>query len=361
MKTIITSLVLSFCFFTANAQIVKEGYRVNDPTRAWFKAVKNNPDLTIDHVNNSTFEVWGPAGLGKWLAAYGADFVSVTKETLTHLTDYPSYEEQTATLKAIATSYPKTAKLFSIGKSTEGRELWIMKVSRNVIVDDSRPEFKFIANMHGDEIVGRELMTYLIQDLLQNDGKDAAITKMLNEIQIYIMPSMNPDGAFHVTRGNAAFIDLNRNFPEYTKNESDNPNGRGVETQAMMKFQALHKFKLSANFHGGAEVVNYPWDAIPDAHPLDNYLKTLSLDYAKLAPYIAASTDFQNGITNGYAWYEVLGGMQDWSNRFYGDIQLTIELSNTKWPGYSDVAYYWQQNRTAMLDFISKTTATPKN
>jgi hypothetical protein len=57
------------------------------------------------------------------------------------------------------------AQMFSIGKSHQGRDLWVVKISDNVQVDEVEPEFKYISSMHGDEITGRELMVFLIEDL----------------------------------------------------------------------------------------------------------------------------------------------------------------------------------------------------
>jgi len=111
---------------------------------------------------------------------------------------------------------------------------------------------------------------------------------------------------------------------------------------------------LSANFHGGAECVNYPWDTIPDQHPRYNLVYDISLDYSKAAPYIYASTYFRDGVTNGFEWYEVNGGMQDWSDHWHGDLQVTIELSMRKWPPYETIDYYYQQNRESLIQFLEK-------
>ena len=59
-----------------------------------------------------------------------------------------------------------------------------------------------------------------------------------------------------------------------------------------MEFQKTRNFSLSANFHGGAEVVNYPWDTIGDNHPSHDYVVSISKKYAELVPGMRDSTSF---------------------------------------------------------------------
>lgn len=354
MKTALV-LGLLFSFTTLQAKIVEESYYIESNNPAYLELLKSRPELTIDHLEEKGFELYGPRGLGKFLAKNNIPHFSMKIASQMLAATYPSPEEIEKELKSITTSYPQIAKMFSIGKSVKGRDLWVIKLSKNVGVDDSRPEFKYIANMHGDEIVGRELMVRLIKDLLINYGKDPVITNLLDRTQIYIMPSMNPDGAAARSRGNAKYVDLNRDFPDFSTTDSkDTTEGRAPETQAVMNWQKTRRFVLSANFHGGAEVANYPWDTKADKFPEEALVKELCLEYASLAPYIGASTSFENGITNGFAWYEVNGGMQDWSIFYKKDLQITIEVSNTKWPDYSKVDYYYQQNKPAMLRLIER-------
>jgi carboxypeptidase D len=363
MKLNIALIALPIFFIFSAASLARasvkhtidESFWIKETKPEVFELLKSRPELTIDHVKSDGFELYGPKGLEEFLQQNLIEYRPLEEANQFLASNYPTPEAVEKDLKAIAQKFPDLTKLYSIGKSVKNRNLWVMKLSRNAKVDDDRPEFKYIANMHGDEIVGREVMIRFIKDCTENYGKDPRLTTLLDKFQIHILVSMNPDGAAASTRGNGNRADLNRDFPDFsTKDDQDTFGNREPETIAVMKWQAEHKFKLSANFHGGSEVVNYPWDTIPDRFPQDSLMKELSHEYAQNAPYIAASTTFENGITNGYAWYEVDGGMQDWSIYWRKDFQVTIELSNKKWPDYSTIDYYYEQNRTALIRFIER-------
>src|SRR5690606_18189478 len=120
------------------------------------------------------------------------------------------------------------------------------------------------------------------------------------------------------------------------------------------KFQAERKFSLSANFHGGTIVANYPWDSKYDLHPLDGFVKELSSGYSELNPDMHRSHEFPGGITNGAAWYVVKGGMQDWSYLWFNDLQITVELSHLKWPPFSKIPEFYSDNRDSMIYFMKQ-------
>lgn len=357
----LTTLFFGFVFcLHSNAgyapKIVQESLWLEDSQGHILDKFSSHPDFVVDHVDEKGFELYGPKGTAKYLTEIGVKFQDIKNESLKNAVNYPTYEEIQSELKSLATHFAQTSKLYSIGKSTQGRDLWVMKLASEAKVqNDERPAFKFIANMHGDEIVGRELMVRFIRDMLENYGSDNRITNLLNSTQIHILVSMNPDGAESRRRGNGKWIDLNRSFPDFTTRDNQNTTtGRPPETVAVMNWQGSHNFLLSANFHGGAEVVNYPWDTAAAKFPHEELVKDLSLEYANNAPYIGASTAFENGISNGYAWYEVNGGMQDWSYHWYGDLQITVELSNRKWPSYDMIDYYYDQNREALIQYVER-------
>lgn len=347
-------------FFTFNAfakPLVQESYFVFDQDKQVLKSLTSQYDLVIDHMSEMGYEVYGPTGLGQWLTQLGVDHQSLRSgnKAWGGRGDWPTHRQIGTKLKEIANKYPKIVKLYSIGQSSKGRELWMVKLSDNVNIDEREPEFKYIANMHGDEIVGRDIMVRFIEDLAKNYNKDSRITKLINNTEIFIMPTMNPDGSEKQTRANGNWVDLNRDFPDFTSSDSANdPTGRGIETQAVMKFQAEHHFALSANFHGGAVVVNYPWDTTHERHPLQKLIEEISLSYATPNQTMRTSRRFDNGIVNGYDWYEVNGGMQDWSYYYHNDLQVTVELSDNKWPKYSQLKNFYLENRESCLAYMEK-------
>jgi hypothetical protein len=366
LKSLAALALLSLPTTQAYTQdIVEEGHYLFDSDKRLIQLIKGQAELTIDHVGSYGYEVYGPLGTGQWLSDIAAhhDIAVIdlesqkeTKAAKDAFNSYPTPDQIAERLTRLEQRYPDIVKVFSVGTSGNGHEILAVKLSDNVELDEVEPEFKYIANMHGDEIVGRELMVLLLEDLTARYAEgNAEIRSLIDNTEIYIIPSMNPDGAERRQRGNARWVDLNRNFPDFTTRDNVNtPSGRQVETQAIMAFQAQRKFALSANFHGGTECVNYPWDTSGEAFPLLDLVKLLSKEYADEVPGMRNSREFAGGITNGYEWYEVDGGMQDWSYNWHGDLQVTIELSHQKWPNYSTVPQYYRWNRNSMLRYMSR-------
>ncbi|XP_055095765.1 carboxypeptidase M isoform X3 [Symphalangus syndactylus] len=243
--------------------------------------------------------------------------------------NYHHQEGMEAFLKTVAQNYSSITHLHSIGKSVKGRNLWVLVVGR--FPKEHRigiPEFKYVANMHGDETVGRELLLHLIDYLVTSDGKDPEITNLINSTRIHIMPSMNPDGFeavkkpdcyYSIGRENYNQYDLNRNFPDAFEY---NNVSRQPETVAVMKWLKTETFVLSANLHGGALVASYPFDNGVQATgalysrsltPDDDVFQYLAHTYASRNPNMKKGDEcknkmnFPNGVTNGYSWYPLQG------------------------------------------------------
>jgi Zinc carboxypeptidase len=346
----LAALLLSTVSF-ASVKIEEEIYVMGQRPEVIQEIIKSG-SVEIDHVTSQGFEVYGAIGLSEYLDSKNLAYYDMKQMNKLAFAAYPTFAEFTDRLMAAQRKNPGIIKVFSIGKSNKGKDLWMVKISDNVASDEVEPEFKYISSMHGDEITGREMTTYLIEEIADKYGKDQELTDLVNSTEIYIMPSMNPDGSEMKQRANAKGVDLNRNFPDWTSTTENSMTGREIENQAVMKFQATRQFSLSANFHGGTIVANYPWDSKYDLFPLDDLVKDLSQVYSDHNPEMKSSDEFPGGITNGAAWYVVKGGMQDWSYIWFNDLQITLEISHIKYPSYSDIPGFYQSNRQSMLEFM---------
>ena len=283
-------------------------------------------------------------------------------------------DEMYELMKNYHTLFPNITRLYSIGLTVEQRKLTVLEISDNPgIHEPGEPEFKYIGNMHGNEVTGRETLLYLIQYLLENYGQDDDITELIDNTRLHILPSLNPDGYTRAKMGdysgvqgrrNAHYVDLNRNFPDRFHN---NPAIRAPETLAIMKWLKEYPFVLSANLHNGALVANYPYDdtksgsSVYAASPDDDIFRQVSLSYSNAHatmhlgdPCPGDNYGFTNGITNGAAWYSVKGGMQDYNYVHTNCFEITIEQGCFKFPYTSALHGIWNDNKDALITYIKE-------
>jgi carboxypeptidase D len=281
---------------------------------------------------------------------------------------YHTYDSLTTELQDYAALHPGICRMQSLGKSLQGRDLWAMLITDNPDIDEDEPESKFIGSIHGDEPVGMELCLYLIDLLLNQYATDERIAALVDETALWIVPLMNPDGLNSDSRYNAQGYDLNRKFPDYPVDYSGtifntplDVSGLPIEIAHVMNWTAEESFTIAANFHGGALLVNYPYDhepGIPSGQPApspdEDLFQYISRAYSvHNTPMWNNNTgDIENGIINGSDWYAITGSMQDWDYRFAGCNHVTIELSNIKRPAASALAQLWEDNRESMLAYL---------
>nr|GMC55191.1 carboxypeptidase SOL1 [Ipomoea batatas] len=251
------------------------------------------------------------------------------------------------------------SRVYSIGKSVEGVPLWVMEISDKPGKQEAEPAFKFIGNVHGDEPVGRELLMLLANWICDNYMKDPLATLIVDNVHLHILPSMNPDGFQKRRRVNANNIDLNRDFPDQFFPMNDDHGLRQPETKAIMSWMEGIYFTASASLHGGALVANYPWDGTEDkmkyyfACPDDETFRYMGSLYSHHHRNMSLSTEFPEGITNGAHWYPIYGGMQDWNYIHAGCFELTLEISDNKWPNATELPTLWEYNKMSMLHLVA--------
>jgi hypothetical protein len=325
----------------------------------------SHPLYQVGYLSERDFRAHGARALRlderRW-AAGGYDPVTFNEKRWIHGQNYAGYHDYkalTSELSRIAGLHPNFVRLQSAGKSVQGRELWYVVLSDNAQADEPEPNFIYHANMHGDEVVGRELMLMLIEYLLDNYGKDSRITQLIDHAQLFIMPSMNPDGFELRTRANARGKDLNRNFPDRFDSPSDTPAKREIEVQHMMALAAKYHFVYGLNWHGGEICFNLPWGNISNANPAnkygdDSFFAPIGREYTALnrPMYANHHGNFDHGLTYGYEWYPVSGGINDWFNFFRRSVHSVVELSVVKWPNASELPSYWNDNREAMITYL---------
>ncbi len=274
--------------------------------------------------------------------------------------EYPTYEAYETMMNAYAESYPEKCSLIELGTLDSGRKLLIMRINNGEL---NKPKVLLTSTIHGDETTGFVLMLRLIDELLTSDGFPE-VSNVISNIDLFICPNANPDGTYYngnhtvsgATRSNAFGVDMNRNYPDCVDGEHPDGKDYALETELFMSFAKDYQFTMSANYHGGAEVVNYPWDNSKKRHVDDKWWQMISRQYADLAheenpDYM---TDRNNGVTNGADWYVINGSRQDYMNYYEQCREVTIECSSTKCPPASDLPLYWQYNRNSIYALLNQ-------
>ncbi|MCD4749592.1 MAG: carboxypeptidase regulatory-like domain-containing protein [Thermoanaerobaculales bacterium] len=295
---------------------------------------------------------------------------------------YPTYYQYDALMQRLAAEFPDICHLEDLGPSANQmnpHRLLALKITDHPDFEEVEPEVFLTSTMHGDETAGYVLLLRLAFNLLTSYESDPITTDLVDDTEIWINPLANPDGTYYggdstvgsairfftTEDGRPTSVDPNRNFPDRFLGRF--PFGRPwwPETEAMMAFAANHTIVLSANLHGGAELVNYPWDSDCERHPDDAWFRDLSLAWAQSAqengptgylddckPPRCSNAPCIPGVTNGADWYQINGGRQDYMTFFRGGREVTVELSSEKLLSTSRLEELWQANRRAVLDFI---------
>ena len=278
---------------------------------------------------------------------------------------YLTYDQYVAMMQ----SFPGKAiegrecTLFSLGTLSTTNHRQLLGVRINNGNPEGKPKFLYTSTMHGDEITGMILMLRLIDEL--STSTDSRIVNLVNDLDIYIMPLTNPDGTYKggnntvnsAQRYNGNNVDLNRNYKDYYQGAHPDGNSYEDETVWTMAMGDENLFTMSANYHGGAEVMNYPWDAVYDDHADKDWYEYVCTEYVRIARQVYSSymsDTYSDGVTSGAAWYVITGSRQDYMNAYGQCREVTVECSSTKTPAASQLPNFWNYNHNSMLAFMEQ-------
>ena len=327
---------------------------------------KTNASTAYAYANKKEFKEFILTGIDyKVVKKPLFNYVSAGKSSKNNWDFYPSYQEYVDMMQDFANSFPSLCKLHSLGTLSSGREILIVQISDNVGVKENEPSFLYTSSMHGDELAGYVLTLRLIDQLLNEYGTNAKLTNLVNEIDIWINPLANPDGAYAggnqnvwgASRYNANWVDLNRNYPDPQDGQHPDGNPWQEETEIFMGLADTVNFTLSSNMHGGVEVCNYPWDTWGNLTADDAWWQYICSEYADSCQANGPGGYFNylnDGVTNGWDWYEVDGGRQDYMNYFRRCRELTLELSDDKTPNPNDLPQLYDANYASMVNFMQQ-------
>uniref|UniRef100_A0AAQ5XBS4 FZ domain-containing protein n=1 Tax=Amphiprion ocellaris TaxID=80972 RepID=A0AAQ5XBS4_AMPOC len=272
---------------------------------------------------------------------------------------YTSNAQMYSLLKRTAAKCSHISHVYSIGRSTEGRDLLVIEFTNNPGQHELlEPEIKLVGNMHGNEVLGRQLLIYLAQYLCSEYVLgNQRIQTIINTTRIHLLASMNPDG-YELA---AAEVE-DSNDPELTNHEV------APETYAVMKWIRSLPFVQSASLHGGELVVSYPFDfsrhpqeermfsPTPDEQVFKQLARTYADAHATMSnndtERCGASFYRTRGIINGALWYSFAGGMSDFNYLHTNCLEITVELGCDKFPSEAELYPEWKRNKEALLSFL---------
>jgi|WetSurMetagenome_2_1015567.scaffolds.fasta_scaffold00443_20 carboxypeptidase T len=278
---------------------------------------------------------------------------------------YHTYDELTVILQNLAMNHSDIMSLSSIGKTYEGRDLWMVKLSDNVNQEEVEPGVLFMGAHHGNEKPSYEVCLFFIQYMVEQYENNSLpeIRSTINSTQIYVIPMVNPDGVEAGTRKNlepnrgsfgykteitSVGVDLNRNYgyrwlrffllaPLYIGSTSvfdNNDAYRGQrpfsenETQAIRQFMDTHKITISISYHTYGELILFPW----------GYTILPAKDkpvFVSIGENISNINDYH--YDQSVNLYPTIGDASDWMYGTYGVLAYTIELGKSFAPSDPNV------------------------
>jgi hypothetical protein len=302
---------------------------------------------------------------------------------------YHNYAEMVAEITSVANANPDLVSRSAVGTSYEGRTIYGLKISDNVATDEDEPEVLFTANQHAREHLTVEMALYLVHALVDGyRAGDTRIQPIVNTREIWIIPSMNPDGAeydvatgtYRMWRKNrqpnagstSVGTDLNRNWGFQwgccggSSGTFSSETYRGAaawsapETAAVRDFVdsrvvgGVQQIKAGIDFHTYSELVLWPFGyTTADTGP------GMSADEQSTFRTLGVNMASTNGYTPAQAsdLYIADGAIDDWLWGQHHIFGYTFEMYPTTpnpgfYPPASVIGRETSRNREAVLRLL---------
>ena len=306
------------------------------------------------------------------------DHMATTLEEMLRWNKYPTYEVYTQLLQHFQDFFPNLCQIDTILETTPHPDLhhsiFAIHISNTLGQTTTKPAFLYSSTMHGWEVVCYYTMLRLADYILHNATTDSAVQRLLDNVDLYICPLENPDGTYHLnndlilkdgihsTYHNYNDVQLNRNYP-LLPGLTDTVNIQ-PETQAIIDWVTPRHFVMSVNFHCGAEIVNYPWDAWTTGqrtHADADWFRYTGQNYASLCQAIDTAYlygDYRGrSVIEGADWSPLVGGRQDYMTYYQRCREVTIEMS------YQSVITdtlvlptFWDKSKDALLSYAMESS-----
>uniref|UniRef100_A0A8C2UZL6 Adipocyte enhancer-binding protein 1 n=1 Tax=Chinchilla lanigera TaxID=34839 RepID=A0A8C2UZL6_CHILA len=209
-----------------------------------------------------------------------------------------SYKDMRQLMKLVNEECPTITRTYSLGKSSRGLKIYAMEISDNPGEHElGEPEFRYTAGIHGNEVLGRELLLLLMQYLCREyRGGNPRARSLVQDTRIHLVPSLNPDGYEVAAQMGSEFgnwalglwteegFDIFEDFPDlnsvlwgaeerkwvpYQVPNNNLPIPErylspdatvSTEVRAIIAWMEKNPFVLGANLNGGERLVSYPYD-----------------------------------------------------------------------------------------------------
>jgi murein tripeptide amidase MpaA len=393
-----TGFILAFAVLLASATAL----RAENPERSVIISIAKSISLA-DKIDALDLDLLGEWNGKVYVLAGPTDLEKLEKENVAYIPETPrsyppsspvlfpqggingayhSYLELETDMLVLQQKYPNIVKVFDIGDSLEKRNIYAMKISDNVALEEDEAEVLFLGCHHAREWISVEVPFLLGKYLAENYATDPDIKRLVDQSEIWIVPLVNPDGleyTIHVYRywrknrrdnGKSNFgVDINRNYGYKwgIDNAGSSPNPasevyRGTaafsepETRAVRDLFLSKDFQAMISFHSFSQVILYPWGYTKLPSDKDAQMKEIAAEMsAKIQAVNGRLYDYGQ---SGTSLYLTNGDVTDWTFAMTGIPSYTIELPPIDELGggffnrQEDIDPVFRENLAAMTSLI---------